>query len=158
MPRGYAQIKDGTGTKVSTIEKTEGADNIETQRLAQDWDKLDFGGATPNALNSVSTPGSESGDIDCLGLSTILLAIEYSASSVTAPFWIVLMDANGTVGRIYSIKVTPANTGEQDDIRETGYYHGEGVILPTYGATNFRVVLAEAPSNSGSVSVWAKAV
>ncbi|MFQ5647319.1 MAG: hypothetical protein ACE5GM_10345, partial [bacterium] len=78
--------------------------------------------------------------------------------NVTAPFWIVLKDSNAAVGRIYSVKVTPANTGEQDDIRETGYFHGEGVILPVYGAASFRVVLAAAPSNSGSVSVWAKAV
>jgi len=158
MSIGDAQITDGSGTRVSTIEKTENSVARETQRVAQDWDILNFGGSTPNALNSVNTSGTESGDISCLGLSTILLKIEYSANNVTAPFWIVLKDSNGDVGRIYSVKVTPANTGENDDIQETGYFHGEGIIIPVYGAANFRVVLAEAPSNSGSVSVWAKAV
>ena len=119
---------------------------------------LDFGAATPNALNSVSSSGTESGDIDCRDKSHIILKVEYSANNVTAPLWVVLKDANADVGRMYSTKVTPANTGENDDIQESGYYHGEGVVLPVYGATNFRVVLAGTPTNSGSVSVWGKAI
>lgn len=155
MPKGFAQITDGLDTKVDTIEKIEGVNSVEVQTFALNWDALALD-ASPNALDSVNTPGSESVDIDCEGLSTIMLKMEYSANDVTAPFWIVLKDGNSR--RIYSVKITPANTGEQDDIQETGYYHGEGITLPVYGAKNFRVVLADTPTNSGSVSVWAKAV
>ncbi len=152
-------IDTGTDAQVATQEKTEGGQTIHVQRFAQDWDALDFGGAAPNALDSVNVAGSESGDILCEGKSLIQVTIEYSANDVTAPFWIVRKDHNGTVvGRQYPVKLTPANTGEQDDIRETGYFHGEGIDMDVGGAKNFRVVLADTPSNSGSVSVWAKAV
>lgn len=140
---------------VATIEKTEDGQNVQVQRITQDWDELALD-ASPNALDSVNTPGSESDDISCKGKSTILVKTEYSDYDVTAPFLIVLKDGNSR--RIYSVKVTPANTGEQDDIQETGYYHGEGIIMPTYGADSYRVILADTPSNGGSTSNWGDAV
>jgi hypothetical protein len=119
---------------------------------------LDFGGASPNALDSVNTPGSESDWLDCKGKSLIVVPVEYSAADVTAPFWIVLRDSNASLGRVYPVKVTPANTGQQNDIRETGYYHSEGIKMLTDGAEKYKVVLADTPTNGGSVSAWGDAV
>lgn len=140
---------------------------VDREKVAPYWhyplmrffrDLLDFGGSVPNALNSASSAGSESGDLNCKGKSKIILKVEYSANNVTAPLWIALKDSNSDVGRVYSTKVTPANTGENDDIQETNYFHGEGITLYTNGATSYLVVLADTPTNSGSISVWGKAI
>ncbi|MFQ5646258.1 MAG: hypothetical protein ACE5GM_04955, partial [bacterium] len=77
MSKDYAQITDGSGTKIKTIQKTQGIDTVEVQGVSRDWDKLDFGGVTPNALDVVSVAGTESGDIDCEGMSSLMLSVEY---------------------------------------------------------------------------------
>ncbi len=123
--------------------------------VAERWKPLEWD-ATPNALDSVSIAGSESADIDCEGKTTVELKIEYSGVDVTAPLWVVFKDTNSR--RRYTVKRTSANSGEQADIQETGYYHGEGLTVKVKGAKSFRVVLADTPSNSGAISVWAGAV
>lgn len=122
------------------------------------WKKLNFGGSTPNALDEQSAAGTESADFSCEDASLIVVKTEYSAADVTAPLWIILKDHNNDTGRIYSAKFTPTNTGENEDIQESGFFHGETKYFPTYRAKNYRIVLAEAPSNSGTVSVWSTAV
>lgn len=130
---------------------------IPTRSIA-DWKRLNFGGATPNALDEKSVAGTESIDLNCENASWIVLKIEYSAANVTAPLMVALKDHNSDVGRVYSTSFTPLNTGENDDIQETGFFHGESQYIPTTRSKSFRVVLHKAPSNSGTVSVWAKAV
>jgi hypothetical protein len=128
-------------------------DNVE--KLSNS-DRLDFGGGAPNALAAVCVPGRESEEINCEGLSIIVLRVEYSGKNVVAPLRIVLISTDGM--RIPTAKVTPANTGDSNGTYETGFFHGEAVIVSTLRAKSFRVVLADKPSNNGSVSVWASAV
>lgn len=158
MASDFFTIGNALGTRLGAIAKTLKSKTTKLLGVYQDWDSLDFGGATPNAINSSQTSGAESSDIDCEGKSTIILKIEYSANNVTAPIRIILKGANANVGRAYSEQITPANTTENDEILETGYYHGEAVVVPAYGAKTFVVVLVGTPTNSGYISVWGKGV
>lgn len=123
------------------------------------WEKLQFGGDSPNALETEDSAGAESPELDCSGASNIVLSIEYSANNVEAEFRIILLDGNSSQkGRTYSVPFTPGNTGENDDIRTASHFYGEGYTIPTYGAKKHIVLLNTVPTNGGTVSVWSKAV
>ncbi len=122
------------------------------------WKFLNFGGVAPNALDEKSVAGTESADILVNEGEIIVVKTEYSANNVTAELKVVLKDFNDDVGRLYSTKFTPVNTAENDDIQETGFFHGETKAFPAYRAKSFRIVLVSAPTNSGTVSVWATTI
>ena len=157
---GSVGLSGGVPRELATKVTIDSVDYHVPKMLPSVGSVLDFEGATPNALDEQSAQGVESPEIDCLGKSTIVLRSEYSANNVTAPLWIVLIDANVDPGRMYLRKETPGNTGEADEIQETSHFHGEAmsVDISKFGATKFRVVLADVPTNSGTISVWAKAV
>jgi hypothetical protein len=86
-----------------------------------------------------------------------MCAVELSAANVTANFRVILLDWNDTVGRCWSWKEISLNTGDQTNIRETGYYHGEYIGFDIRGADKFKIVVTDI-SNSGSVSMWAAVI
>lgn len=157
MSKDYARITDGTGTKVATLQKVEGSDTVELERVALDTDKLDWGGAAPE-MDEVSTPGTQSAEIDCEAKSLIVLKTELSASDVMALLRIRFKDDNATANWSISEKILVSNSGDQNDIREAGFYHGELIYIRTHGAKAFKILLPKAPTNSGSISVWASAI
>jgi hypothetical protein len=115
--------------------------------------KLDFGGSTPNLFDSVSVVGTISSAVPCANLTQVVLKNEYSASNVTAKFRVILLDKNSTVGRAWSWQEFSLNTGDQTNVMETGYYHGEMITFQVSGADKFQIYIA-AITNSGSVSTW----
>jgi hypothetical protein len=83
---------------------------------------------------------------------------ELSAANVTAKYRIIFKDGNASAGRSYTRKMIFRNTGNDTDIRETGYFHGESEPANCKGAVAFKVLLTEAPSNSGFISLWAAVI
>lgn len=118
--------------------------------------ELDLGGAEPNALNAVQIAGTESDSwLDCKNNYAVCIAPEFSASNVTAKFRVIFRDGNGvTQGRMYSEEVTIKNTGRQEGIRAAGYYHGVAEIVFTFGASEYKILLVDAPTNGGFTSVF----
>lgn len=122
--------------------------------------ELDLGGATPNGLNAVQIAGTESDNwLDCSGKYSVCIAPEFSASNVTAKIRVIFQDGNDiTLGRMYSEEVPIKNTGKQDDIRTSGYYHGVAEVVFTFGAKKYKILLTEPPTNSGFLSVFSGAI
>lgn len=122
--------------------------------------ELDLGGAEPNALNAVQIAGTESENwLDCTDKYAVCISPELSASNVTAKIRVIFRDGNAVIqGRIYSEEVTIKNTGKQDDIRVGGFYHGVAEIVFTFGAKEYKLLLVDAPTNSGFISSFTGAV
>jgi hypothetical protein len=121
-------------------------------------DMLDLGGAAPNVFDGVQAANTESDWIDCAGKYGIVLVPELSAANVTAKIRVIFKDGNAVPGRTYTRKMLLRNTGDNTEIRETGYYHGESEPLSPKGATAFKVLLTEAPTNGGFLSLWAAVI
>lgn len=118
--------------------------------------RLNLGGITPNALNAAQIAGTESEWLDCSERYVICISPELSALNVTARLRVILRDDE--TGRIYSDDVFIENTGRQEGIRVATYYHGRGEHAFTFGASQYKILLVEAPSNSGFISVFTGAV
>ena len=100
---------------------------------------------TTAALSAVSAAAT-SGKIPCAKLDTIVLHLTYSTNTDTGDFRILLMDKQGAV--IISTAVTPGNSA----LAEGARYKGEGIYMPTYGATFYQVRLDAI--TGGNVSVY----
>lgn len=134
-------------------------EDIKSYRIYRPYqDVLNLGGNTPNALNGVQAAGTESAWIDCKYKYKICLAFELSASNVTAKIGIILGDGSTQTGRLYTRFIRVLNSGRQEGIRETNYYHGYGEHVWCDGAIQFKVLLAQAPTNGGFISVFAGAI
>jgi hypothetical protein len=141
---------------VGVLQKNEGAITVDIERVALDTDKLSFAALTNLTAAPVGTP-AESQAIACEGAGRIVVKVEYSNVNVLAALWVVLIDANGL--RSYQPKMEPQNTGDQQGVTQTGYYHGEVFSVPTHGASSFAVRMAAGtPVNAGNITAWAAAV
>lgn len=112
--------------------------------------KLNFGD-TP-LLNAEDTIYTESDEILCGFGVSILLRSEYSASDVLANLRISYLDESDN--EMISEEVTPDNT----HIAVGANFQGGGIVVPTFGAFSFKVILTSTPSNGGTISVWSAVI
>jgi hypothetical protein len=126
-------------------------------RVQSGFYRLDFQGAIPNVFDSVAVEDTISNAINCAGYARAMCAIEFSAANVTAKFRVILLDWNDTLGVCWSWKEFSLNTGNQTDIREAGYYHGEYIGFDIRAADRFKIIVTDI-TNSGSVSMWASVI
>jgi hypothetical protein len=125
--------------------------------LLQPLDAADFGGATPNALDSVTAAGSESGAIACLNKHLVIVHTEYANNTVVAPLTLNFLGNNAAPATCPSVEITPANKSRQGGVLEAGYYQGETFIIHNVGPfASFKVYLEA--TIAAAVSVWAVAV
>jgi len=156
---GSTKINEGLDASVANVGKTEKGVPVIVQKMALDSDQVNFGGGAGNALHKKSSAGDTSVEIDCEGKHLICLKTELSATNVTAVLRLMTKDFNATPLWSISPKVPVFNSGENADVRESGYYHGEGPIyFEVLGMKAFKVILVADPSNGGDISVWASAI
>jgi len=85
--------------------------------------------------------------------TAIVIRVIYSGNTVTAPFRIVYIDANGLES--YSAQITPANTTIS---APSSKFHGETITEKTYGAKGFKIRLDDVPINAGTIDAYGVAV
>ena len=120
----------------------------------QAFGDLDFGGLAGQVINSVST-ATLSSAVDVQDLSRVIVGVEYSNATGTAPIRIYGYGYNDDPLVLPSRLVTPGNTGNQIATLETGYYNGEYIVIETNGVEEIKVRVEDVPSASAAVSVWA---
>jgi len=154
MSFSEVQIQTATGPNVGTIQKTEtGGATVNLERIAVDTDQLNFADVFAAQLVDAS---QESAPIGCEGKSKIVVKVELSTNSVQAQIRVVLQDFVGL--RLYTPVVTPANTGDNTNPTQAGYYHAELYSVDVLGAKQFTVQLIGINGMPGSASVWAAAI
>lgn len=126
--------------------------------IKADTQNINFGGSTPNALNEESVAGAESADFSCRGASVIAIKTEYSRNDTQANLRLIYKDHNIDVGRIYLPIFTPANTKQNNDIQESGFFHGVTSFFRTQRCNTYKIQLVDSPIHTGTVSVWTAAI
>lgn len=122
--------------------------------------RLDFGGgSTGNAINGGSA-GSISSAISCDGFESIVLKIETSKAGPSMKLRVWRGDANATQGwsRGANIDVNTSNVqggGNYPASLATAYYYAEEIVVPTYGAKDFKIEISNL--GNGVAHVWAAA-
>jgi len=159
---------DPTGMIILLLSMVNGSNSYQPFRITA-WN-----GTTGLTLNrnipvtlsgaDLSTNGKFKFLIDCEGMNTLFIKTEYSGATVLADLIPSFYDNARTPAGVVRIPmrfpgtlVTPNNQGHQTDITQSNYYHADAISVNCVGALGAKVRLNSAPTNTGSVSIWAAA-
>lgn len=152
------QFTDGAGATQyqHVVRRDVGGNTADVPMVRETGGALSFGTSSTGNVFDARTSAGFSAALTVAGFESVVLKSEFSKATTTVKIRLWYIDADGTA--LPGPVVTLVHSGvvhhaTNSPCLKSGYYHGELVALPTYGAATIKFELVSV-TNSAAVSAW----
>lgn len=152
------RFTDGAGSAQyqNVIRRDVGGNTSDIPMVRETGGALGFGTSSTGNVFDAKTAAGFSAALSVDGFESVVLKTELSKATTTVKIrpWYIDPDGNALPGPVVTLVHSGVvHNATNSPCLKSGYYHGEVVELPTYGATSVKVELVSI-SNGAAISAW----